>query len=73
MGAGQIALTAHARARMQQRGIRAAALEELLDAGRVCRGPGGVDIIVHKKKYAVLGDDGVVVTVGHRTRRIQRL
>jgi hypothetical protein len=56
---------------MQQRGIRAAALEELLDAGRVCRGPGGVDIIVFR--YAVLGDDGTVVTVGHRTRRIPRL
>ncbi len=67
-----LALTRHARARMQQRGIRARDLAALLDFGRVRRGPGGCEIVVLHKKYAVLGSDGVVITVGHRTRRLTR-
>lgn len=57
---------------MQQRGIRAEALEALLDQGKVRRGPGGCDVVVLGKQYAVLGDDGSVVTVGHRYRRLSR-
>jgi hypothetical protein len=85
-------LTDHARARMQQRGIRGAALEALLDFGRVAHVDGGRDIVYFDKKaearlaradrkaareaarlfrtYAILGPDGMVVTVGHRYRRI---
>jgi hypothetical protein len=87
-------LTAHARTRMQQRGIRSRALDVLLDFGRVARGPGGRDIVFFDKRarkrlartaprlaaegkrlvrtYAILGTDGLVVTVGHRYRRIPR-
>lgn len=65
-------LTQHARVRMQQRGIRAQALAALLDHGRVRRGPGGCDIVLLGRTYAVLGADGAVVTVGHRTRRLRR-
>jgi len=88
-------LTTHARARMQQRGISPAALDALLDFGRVARVGRGKDIVYFDKKarkrlvkedaraaseaarlfrtYAILGRDGVVVTVGHRYRRIQRI
>jgi len=65
-------LTTHAKTRMQQRGIRAEALEALLDHGRVARGPGGSEIVIHQKKYAVIGSSGVVITVGHRTKRLPR-
>jgi len=64
--------TRHARARMQQRGIRPAAFKALMDEGCVRRGPGGCDIVLLGKTYAVLGSGGVVVTVGHRYRRIPR-
>lgn len=73
MGPGQVALTAHARARMQQRGIRPEALEALLENGRVRRAPGGFDIVFLQKKYAIVGADGAIVTVGHRTRRLPHL
>lgn len=72
MGAGSPILTEHARIRMQQRGIRAEALDELLEHGRVRRAPGGADLVVLGRRYAILGRDGVVVTVGHRTRRLPR-
>lgn len=65
-------LTRHAARRIQQRGIRAASLAALLASERVCRGPGNSEIVLLGKKYAVIGAHGAVVTVGHRTRRIQR-
>lgn len=65
-------MTRHATARMQQRGIRLDAVEALLDNGRTWRAPGGCDIVVFRKKYAILGSDGTVVTVGHRYKRILR-
>ncbi|HET9763298.1 MAG TPA: DUF4258 domain-containing protein [Casimicrobiaceae bacterium] len=43
-------LTRHARARMQQRGIAAAALDALLDYGRVVRAGRGVDIVYFDKR-----------------------
>ena len=70
MGAGPLPLTHHARVRMQQRGIRPAVLEAILEHGHVRRAPGGADLVVLGKKYAVLSGDGVVITVGHRTRRL---
>lgn len=88
-------LTPHARARMQQRGIRPEDLEALLDYGSErYTHQDGCEILYWDKKarlrlakrdpaaaraaerlrrtYAVLGGDGVVITVGHRYRRIQR-
>lgn len=76
-------LTPHAAARMQQRGIRPEELEDLLDFGAACHThQGGVEIVFWDKKarpkrrgariYAVVGADGVVITVGHRYRRIPR-
>jgi hypothetical protein len=72
-------ITAHARARMQQRGIRAQALEALLDLDKKTRQRlGGTDQAVARAvgrlccTYAILGADGAVVTVGHRYRRIPR-
>ena len=47
---GDLGLTDHAAARMQQRGIRAHALEALLDYGRVAHGPGGCDIVFFDRK-----------------------
>lgn len=79
------ALTAHARARMQQRGIAPEALEELLDLGREAFDHRGHAIIVYfgaderrrlgrrrARLYAVLSADGQVITVGWRRRRIAR-
>jgi hypothetical protein len=75
-------LTPHAAARMQQRGIRPEALEELLDFGaaRHTHHRGAAIFFWNKKSlpgkrrrrnlYAVVGSDGVVITVGHRYRRI---
>jgi hypothetical protein len=87
-------LTPHARARMQQRGIRPEMLDTLLDFGREVHVPGGRDIVFFDKRararlantglvsgaqaerlcksYAVLSSDGIVITVGHRHRRIPR-
>ena len=74
--------TDHARARMQQRGIRAAAVEALLDYGRSAPAGGGCEILFFDKAarkaarlpnaYAVVGRDGEVITVGHRYRRLPR-
>ena len=87
-------MTAHARARMQQRGIRSDVLEALLAFGseRHLRGQ-GCDIVFFDKKakkrlakaapdaareaekfirtYAIVGSNGLVVTVGHRFRRVR--
>jgi hypothetical protein len=75
-------LTPHARARMQQRGISAASLEALLDHGRARHlHAGGREIVYFDKKtrtadlpriYAIMGSNGVVITVGHRYRRVAR-
>ena len=87
-------LTPHARARLQQRGIRPEMLEALLDYGREVHLAGGRDLVFFDKRararlakaglvrnaqadrlcnsYAVLGSDGIVITVGHRYRRIPR-
>jgi hypothetical protein len=43
-------LTTHAQARMQQRGISPAALDALLDFGRVARVGRGTDIVYFDKK-----------------------
>ena len=43
-------ITTHARARMQQRGIRAAALEALLDYGCIARADRGCEIVFFDKK-----------------------
>ena len=86
-------LTPHARARMQQRGIRAETVEALLDFGRVrYLREGGREVVFFDKKaksrlaranpgaaresqkltrtYAIMGSNGVVITVGHRFRRV---
>lgn len=87
-------LTLHARARMQQRGIRPEMLEALLDYGREVHVAGGGEVVFFDKRararlakaglvrdaqadrlcksYAVLSSDGIVITVGHRYRRIPR-
>ena len=80
--------TDHARARMQQRGIPAAAIEALLDYGNARHlHSKGRELVFFDKKhtsagaqaadklrrtYAILGSDGTVITVGHRYRRIPR-
>lgn len=85
--------TAHARTRMQQRGIRADALELLFSYGREAYDHHGAVILYMDKAaqkrlaaaskarsevrrlsglYAVLSRHGQVITVGHRTRRINR-
>jgi hypothetical protein len=86
-------LTPHARARMQQRGIRPEMLEALLDYGREVHVAGGRDLVFFDKRararlatagivrdaqaerlcksYAVLSSC-IVITVGHRYRRIPR-
>lgn len=77
------ALTAHARKRMKNRGIRPEALEALLEFGRESFDHhGGVVLYFDKRArrragggsdvYAVLGRDGRVMTVGHRFRRVNR-
>jgi hypothetical protein len=88
-------LTDHARARMQQRGIRLEAIEALLDYGnalhlhskgrelvffdkaarsRLVRGnPGAArEVDRLRRTYAIVGSDGIVITVGHRYRRVTR-
>ena len=86
-------LTHHARARMQQRGIGADALDLLLSYGREAHDRHGAVILYMDKAaqrrlaeasktknrarrlaglYAVLSRHGHVITVGHRTRRINR-
>ena len=88
-----LALTQHARARLQQRGIPQNVVSELLDFGREVHDHHGCSIVYFNRKarerlrnacgdeeyrrmephlnaYAVIGDRGEVVTVGHRTRRV---
>jgi hypothetical protein len=88
-------LTPHSRARMQQRGISAAAVDALLDFGRARHlHADGREIVFFDTKakarlarvnpeaareaekltrtYAVMGSNGVVITVGHRYCRIGR-
>jgi hypothetical protein len=86
--------TPHARARMQQRGIHAAAVELLIRYGRSAPAGDGCELVFFDKAararlsrddptaarhaerlchtYAVVDNDGAVVTVGHRYRRILR-
>ena len=74
--------TQHARARMQQRGIRPGALEALLESGRSVPAGDGCELLFFDKAarkaarlpnaYAVVGRDGEVITVGHRYRRLPR-
>lgn len=75
----RIPVTGHARTRMQQRGIRADALEALLDFGRSRHlHSEGRELVYFNKKarkrfpniYAVVAD-GTVITVGHRYRRVK--
>lgn len=88
-------LSPHAQTRMQQRGISAAALDALLEFGRMDHLSRDKDIVFFDKKararlakgdskvarkaerffrtYAILGGNGLVITVGHRYRRIQRI
>jgi len=87
-------ITRHARARMQQRGIRSEDLEALLAFGREIPAGRGRDLIFFDKRsrvrlarsgelapadasrvcksYAILESDGMVITVGHRYRRLPR-
>jgi hypothetical protein len=86
--------TDHARARMQQRGISAAAIDLLFSYGASAHDHHGGEIVYFDKSararlastnpaaaraaarlsrtYAIVGSDGMVVTVGHRFRRIPR-
>ena len=74
--------THHARARMQQRGIRPEALEALFEYGRSAPAGDGCEVLFLDKvarkatrlpnAYAVVGRDGAVVTVGYRYRRVPR-
>jgi hypothetical protein len=79
-------LTEHARIRMQQRGIPAAVLEDLLDYGRVAHDHRGATVLYFDRRartalrrsgkrhdaYAVVGGDGEIRTVGHRFKRLWR-
>ncbi len=76
-------LTDHARARMRQRGIPAAVVDDLLAYGRSEHDHRGGTIVYfdrnarayagrNSRAYLVIGQDGAVVTVGHRYRRIVR-
>jgi hypothetical protein len=87
-------VTRHARARMQQRGIRLEDLDALLDFGCEIPAGRGRDLVFFDKRsrarlarskavpaaeadrlvrrYAIVGSDGTVITVGHRYRRITR-
>lgn len=88
-------LTPHARARMQQRGIRPDMVEALLDYGCVRHlHKKGCEIVFFDRKakarlaranpdaarqaekltrtYAIMGSNGIVITVGHRYRRLER-
>jgi Domain of unknown function (DUF4258) len=64
--------TEHARTRMQQRGIPATAVDLLLEYGKTAPAGRGCEIVFLDKTYAILGANGAIVTVGHRTRRIPR-
>ena len=87
-------LSFHAKARMQQRGIREEALDMLLSYGKEAHDHHGAVILYMDKAaqkrleavsrlksevrrlaglYAVLSRHGQVITVGHRTRKINRV
>ena len=88
-----LTLTHHAQARLQQRGIPHAVIENLVDFGNEAHDHRGSMIFYfdrharahlraacgkdaykriepHLDAYAVIGKDGAIITVGHRTRRI---
>jgi hypothetical protein len=76
-------LTTHARTRMQQRGILAAVIDDLLTWGRAEHDHHGGTILYFDRSarattrrssraYLVLSNDGSVITVGHRVRRLPR-
>jgi len=88
-------ISAHAQARMQQRGINDTVLDRLLEFGKVAHDHHGGEVIFFNKQarqrlrrdlpsddyraleryfnaYAVIGNDGEVVTVGRRWKRIPR-
>ena len=88
-------LTQHAVARMQQRGIKAQAVEMLFHFGAKEHDHRGATILYFDKPargrlchqygtkqfkriegqlntYAVIAKNGTIVTVGHRTKRINR-
>ena len=76
-------LSAHALTRMQQRGIPAAVVDDLLDWGRAVHDHRGAEIFFFDRKaraatrrsssaYLVVSTDGTVITVGHRVRRLPR-
>lgn len=88
-------ITHHAQARLQQRGIPAYVVENLLDFGRKAHDHRGGTIVFfdhrarnklrrqiasdsfkqiesHLGTYAVIDEAGVIITVGHRTQRINR-
>jgi hypothetical protein len=89
-----VSLSAHARVRMQQRGISPEALATLLAWGATAPGAAGTEIVFfHRSErahlgrtsrrargrdrlcglYAVIDQDGMVITVGHRYRRLARI
>ena len=91
-----LALTQHARARLQQRGIPQDVVNELLDFGQEIHDHQGGSIVYfnrrarerlrrtrgdaeyrrlesHLDAFAVIGRQGQVVTVGHRTRHLNRV
>jgi len=62
-------LTRHARARMQQRGIRPAVLEALLDYGREVHAGGGCDLVFFDKRArARLARANVALAEAERVR-----
>lgn len=82
-----LSLTAHAQRRMQQRGLREADLERVLELGRMHYQAGGAIVYIERRArvwlgpgeehlasvYLVMqrGGDGAIVTVGHRTRNLK--
>jgi len=90
-----ITITAHAKIRLQQRGISHDVLRYLVEFGQAVYDHKGARVLYLNKRsrehirqaagadgfkrlesamnvYAVMGCDGNVVTVGHRTQRIGR-
>ena len=91
-----LALTQHARARLQQRGIPQDVVDELLDFGQEIHSHRGSSVLYfdrqarerlrrtrgdaeyrrlesHLNAFAVVGRQGQIVTVGHRTRHLKRI
>lgn len=61
-------LTAHARARMQQRGISAAALDALLDFGRTTRAGRGRELVFFDRKAREHLERAKALAAGEATR-----